>query len=370
MSILEQYARKTIYSRDKGMTAKVALFPLYLISLLYRGGVMARTFLYKQGIFRKEKLPCTVISIGNITAGGTGKTPVVQYLAQFLVEKGKKPAILSRGYKRKSGKKVQVLSEREGPPLQWEETGDEPCLLFKKLMTVPVIVGKDRVYSGRHALRLFCPDALLLDDGFQHLRIERDIDIVVIDAQSGFGNGHMLPRGSLRESLKGLDRADLILLNKGTDPDDEQRLEKEVRKWNAAAPIFFSRYRVTSVLALKGGEKYSPEFLKGRKVMALCGIANPGYFHTLLIQLGAKIVSEFSFPDHYHYTSLDLLRIKEKSAGCELIITTEKDGVKLKQKTFETLPLFMLEVTLEVMREREFQEYLLRVVTQKGSTGK
>jgi len=368
MSILEQYLQRIIYSRDRSMITQITFFPLYLLSLLYRCGVTARLFFYQHGIFSKEKLPCTVISVGNITAGGTGKTPVVHYLAQFLVSKGKRPVILSRGYKSKGEEKIQVLSGDEGSLPSWEETGDEPYLLAKELRTVPVIVGRDRVYTGRHALKVFSPDTLLLDDGFQHLRLERDMDMVVIDVQNGFGNGHLLPRGPLREPLKGLDRAGLILLNKGTDPDDEHRLEKEVRKWNATAPIFFSRYRVTGVSGLKEGEVYPPEFIKGKKVMALSGIANPVYFHSLLTQLGAEIVSELSLPDHYHYTSQDLMRIEEKSGGSELIVTTEKDGIKLRQKTFENLPLFMLKVVLEIRKEDELQGYLLGVETPQGNT--
>jgi tetraacyldisaccharide 4'-kinase len=370
MNFLEQYARKVMYSQERETITKITLFPLYLLSWFYQWALMVRLFLYRLGIFKREKLSCAVISIGNITVGGTGKTPLVQSLAQFLVEKGKKPVILSRGYKGRGKQRIQVLSGRGDTLPRWEETGDEPYLLAKKLMTVPVIVGKDRVYSGKYALRLFSPDVLLLDDGFQHFRLKRDIDIVVIDAQNGFGNGHVLPRGPLREPLRGLGRADLILLNKVTDSGDCYRLEREIRRRNATAPIFFSHYKAVGVSSLKEGEGYPPEFLKGRKVMALSGIANPRYFHFLLIQLGAEIVSELSFPDHHHYAPQDLIPIKEKSLGSELIITTEKDGVKLKEKTFENLPLFVLEVALQVTREEEFKEYLLQVVTQKGDTGR
>jgi tetraacyldisaccharide 4'-kinase len=370
MSVLKEYASKVITCQDKGMKIKITLFPFYLLSLLYQWGVNVRIFLYDQGIFRKERIPCSVISVGNLTVGGTGKTPTVEYIAQFLKEKGRRPVILTRGYKRKSKDKIQMLSPQEGLRSGCEEVGDEPLFLFKKLLTVPVVVGKDRVCSGRLALKEFSPDALLLDDGFQYLKMERDLNIVIVDVQSGFGNGYLLPRGILREPLKGLARADLILLNKGSSPDDYLRLEKEVRRWNATAPIFYSRYRTVALSGLREGEKYPLEFLKGKKVTALCGIANPQYFHFLITNLGAVITSKISFPDHQYYSLRDLLLIKEESQGGELIVTTEKDGVKLKQKIFENLPLFMLEVALEVTREGEFQEYLLRVVTQKSNTSR
>jgi tetraacyldisaccharide 4'-kinase len=362
MSLLEQYANRVIHSRDRRILTRVILFPLSLLSLLYRVGVQIRFFLYDHGILKKERLPCTVISVGNITVGGTGKTPVVQYLARFLTGKGRKPVILSRGYKGKVRGKVQVLSGSTGPLPGWEEAGDEPFLLAKKLKTVAVVVGKDRVYAGRHALRMFSPDTLLLDDGFQHLKMERDIDIVVIDVQNGFGNGSLLPRGTLREPLKSLARADLILLNKGSIPDDYRKLEQEVRMWNGTAPVFYSSYRAESVWCLKTGEKHSPEFLKGKKLMAFSGIANPRYFHLLLTRLGAEVISHLPFPDHHSYTAQDLPCIMQKSQGSDLIITTEKDGVKLKQKVFENLPLFMLEVSLEVSREKEFQDCLLNMM--------
>ena len=362
MSLLEQYAIRVIHSRDRRILTRVILFPLYLLSLLYRVGVQIRFFLYDHGILKKERLPCTVISVGNITVGGTGKTPVVQYLARFLTGRGRKLVILSRGYKRKVRGKVQVLSGNAGPLPGWEEAGDEPFLLAKKLKTVPVVVGKDRAYAGRHALRMFSPDTLLLDDGFQHLKMERDIDIVVIDVQNGFGDGSLLPRGTLREPLKSLARADLILLNKGSVPDHYRKLEQEVRRWNGTAPIFQCSYRAESVCCLKTGEKHSPDFLKGKKLMAFSGIANPRYFHLLLTRLGAEVISHLPFPDHHSYTAQDLPCIIQKSQGSDLIITTEKDGVKLKQKVFENLPLFMLEVSLEISREKEFQDCLLHMM--------
>jgi tetraacyldisaccharide 4'-kinase len=365
MSVFERYGSKIIYCQDKGMRTEIILFPFMLLSILYQWGVRLRIFLYNQGILRKERLPCTVISVGNLTVGGTGKTPTVQYIAQFLKEEGKNPVILSRGYKGKIKGKVQALSSGGGFLPGYGKVGDEPLLLFQKLVTVPVVVGKDRMYTGRYALKEFSPDALLLDDGFQYLKMVRDCNIVVIDVQNGFGNGHVLPRGILREPVKALQRADLVLLNKGSSSDDYLRLEKEIRKWNVAAPIFFSGYQIVSISGLKEGEKYPPEFLQGKKVMTLSGIANPRYFHLLLTQLGAEIVSEISFPDHHFYSLEDLPFIREKSKGVELIITTEKDGIKLRQKMFENLPLFMVEVVLKVSREEEFKHYLLSVLWKK-----
>lgn len=363
MNFIEERLLEIFYNQEEQILKKVIFFPLTLISLFYRSVLILKIFCYRFGIFKRERLPCSVISIGNITVGGTGKTTLVQYLAKLLLEKGFKPVILSRGYKSKGYEKVKILV-KEASFFSWEETGDEPYLLFKKLPEVPVISGKDRVSSGKEAIKLFSPDCLLLDDGFQYLKLKRDLDIVLIDVQCGFGNGRMLPRGPLREPLKSLERADLILLNKITDMKEVLKIEREVRRWNTKAPIFFAYYRIEGILSLKDDVRHNPNFLKGKKVTALSGIANPKYFHFLIQQGGAEIVSKLVFPDHYHYCTSDLPQIQEKSCGSELIITTEKDGIKLKQKIFENLPLFVLEVALEIDREDEFQDYVFKAVSK------
>jgi len=335
------------------------LFPLYLLSLPYGGAVCARSLFYSLGLLKTRTLPCPVISIGNITVGGTGKTPLVMALAKGLTDRGISVAILSRGYK---GKRISepVVSDGKSIFLSPEESGDEPFLMAKACQGIPVLVGKNRFTNGRIALDRFGVKGLLLDDGYQHLPLYRNINILLIDSHIGFGDHGLLPRGILREPLSHLRRADLFLLTKVENPQTIQPLEKKIHEIHPSPQVFHSHYEPVSLVSPKDEEE-ELDSLKGREILALSGVANPGYFSSMLRKCGAKIVGEAIFPDHHVYTSEDLSSIEEKSKRADCIVTTEKDMVKLKQLNIHHLPIRALRIEVKIWEEKEFYQRVMKI---------
>jgi len=347
-----------LYRKEKTLGERILLFPLYLFSLPYGWAVRTRSLSYSLKLLKTKTLPCPVISVGNITVGGTGKTPLVMAIAEGLMNRGISTAILSRGYGG-TGTSEPVVSDGRRLFLSPQESGDEPFLMARVCKGVPVLVGKDRFKNGRIALRQFGIKALLLDDGYQHLPLRRDLDILLIDATVGFGDQNLLPRGILREPLSHLRRAHLFLLTKVTDPERCQPLEKKIQEIHPRAPVFHSRYQPTK-LVNPIGEEEELDSLKGKRIVALSGIANPDYFSSLLRERGAEIVSEAIFPDHHSYGSKDLSFVREKSKGADWIVTTEKDMLKLRQLGIDHLPIRALRIEMKIWEEEAFFK---RIVT-------
>jgi tetraacyldisaccharide 4'-kinase len=283
---------------------------------------------------KPAKLPYKVISIGNITLGGTGKTPAVIALAEEAKRRGFQPCILTRGYKGKA-KGPCFVTKGEKPLLDVSQAGDEAYLMSETLSGVPVIKCADRYEGGMFALNsqlltLNSQLIFILDDGFQHWQLHRDKDIVLIDATNPFDNGKIFPEGRLREPLSALMRADIIVLSKA-DMADEKRISacmSKIKRYNSDAPIFTSSHK-PAVLISASGEAESIDTLKERRVYAFSGIANPSHFEALLTSMGVKIVKSKRFRDHHHYQQVDIDKIINE-AGKMDIITTEKDMVKLK----------------------------------------
>jgi tetraacyldisaccharide 4'-kinase len=348
-----------LYQKEKSFEERMVLFPLYLLSLPYEGVVRARSLFYSLGLSKTKALPCPVISVGNITVGGTGKTPLVMAIAKGLMNRGIHVAILSRGYK---GKKAAepVVSDGKTIFLSPEESGDEPFLMAQVCKEIPVLVGKDRFLNGRIALQRFGVKGMLLDDGFQHLPLYRDINILLIDSHIGFGDHTLLPRGVLREPLSHLRRADLFLLTKVEDPETCQPLEEKIHEIHPSSPVFHSHYEPVSLVG-PHEEQEELHTLKGKKILALSGIANTNYFTSLLRKCGMKIVREAIFPDHYLYTTKDLSSIKEKSKRVDCIVTTEKDMVKLKKLPIGHLPLRALRIEVKIWEEKEFYQRVTEI---------
>jgi tetraacyldisaccharide 4'-kinase len=338
-----------LYRKEKTLGERIILFPLYLLSLPYGWAVRLRSLFYSLKLLRTKTLPCPVISVGNITVGGTGKTPLVMTLAKGLRDRGISIAILSRGYKR-TKTSGPVVSDGKNLFLSVEESGDEPCLMAQVCKGIPVLVGKDRFENGRVALEQFGMKGLLLDDGYQYLPLHRDLDILLIDSTFGFGDHHLLPRGILREPLSHLRRAHLFLLTKVEDPETCRPLEKKIHEIHPRAQVFHSHYQPMSLVDAKG-EQEELDSLKGKKILALSGIANPGHFSSLLRKCGAEIVSEAIFPDHHFYKAKDLSSIKEKNRGVDLIVTTEKDMLKLRKLGIDPLPIRALRVEMRIWEE-------------------
>jgi tetraacyldisaccharide 4'-kinase len=348
-----------LYQKEKPFWTRVLLFPIYLLSLPYGVVVRIRTLFYSLGLLKTKYLPCPVISAGNITVGGTGKTPFVMALARGLIERGISVAILSRGYK---GRKTSgpLVSNGKNILLSPGESGDEPFLMAQTLKGIPVLVGKDRFENGQVALQRFGVCGLLLDDGYQHLRLHRDLNILLIDSQIGFGDHYLLPRGILREPLSHLCRAHLFLLTKVEWPETCQQLEAKLHEINPSSKVFHSHYEPLGLISPEGKweELHS---LQGKRALAFSGIANPSYFSSLLRRCGMTIVKEVVFSDHHFYTAKDLTSIREKVKEVDWVVTTEKDMVKLKMLNIDHLPIRALRIELKIWEEEEFYKKVMEV---------
>src|SRR5437016_325527 len=333
-------ARMTSFQRAERLLAVgdrtpggVLLVPLIPLSYLYGLAMRGRAALYARGLLRQQILPCRVISVGNLTVGGTGKTPVVIALAAALRDCGRMVGVISRGYKRRSG--TSILEISDGRTLRGHpgDSGDEPFLIAQRCPGVPVAVGADRPLVGRYLVDRFDLDTLVLDDGFQHLALRRDMDILVLDASAPFGNGYLLPRGRLREPLSAMDRASAVLVTRASQAQRLDELKATVRAAAPAVPIWITDFAPSAVVQVGGATAAEPSVLKGERVLAVSGIGNPESFRRLLAAVGATVVDHCVFADHHAYSQDDLGRIRRSAAqaGVDRIVTTEKDAVKLTQ---------------------------------------
>lgn len=348
-----------LYQQEKPFWMKVLLFPLYLLSIPYGGAVRLKTFSYSLGLRNPKRLLCPVISVGNITVGGTGKTPLVMELAKGLMQRGIPVAILSRGYKGKQTSKP-LVSDGQTLFLSPEESGDEPFLMAKSLKGIPVLVGKDRFSNGQVVLQRFGVRGLLLDDGYQHLRLYRDLNILLIDSHIGFGDHHLLPRGILREPLVHLRRAHLFILTKVENHEACKPLREKLHQAHPSLPVFHSHYSPRGLISPRGEWEGLDPF-RGKKALALSGIANPEYFSFLLRKCGMEIVSEAIFPDHHRFSNKDLASIEKRSKEVDWIVTTEKDMVKLKNLNIDFLPLRALRIEMKIWEEEDFYKRVMEV---------
>lgn len=332
----------------------------YLLSLPYGGAVRTRNRLFDVGVLRQEKIGCPVVSVGNLTVGGTGKTPMVMLLAGLLRKWGLRPAVLSRGYGGKSRSGVLVVSDGRSVLAGPEEAGDEPVLIARRLRDVPVLAGPKRVITGRYALEHFDIDAILLDDGFQHRYLARDLDIVLLDSRQPLGNGFVLPRGPLREYPSALERAGLIAFTRSEDgaaPPVDGRLSAILSR----RPSLRTRIRPTALIGPEGTEQ-PLSVLAGKRVFAFAGIAQPDSFPQTLEDLGGVIAGFRAFPDHHRYTAEDLGRIEQDAglARADVVLATEKDLVKLQGLPRALSRLFALAVETEILEGADGLEAALR----------
>jgi len=334
---------------------------------LYYLGLSAMKFL---ALKNQKRLPFRVISIGNITLGGTGKTPAAIAVAEEAKKRGFRPVILTRGYKG-TAQGPCFVTKGDKPLLTAEQAGDEPLLMAERLTGVPIVKGSDRYEAGMFAIRelsiqhsaselsLSVPPKpqppipiFILDDGFQHWKLFRDRDIVLIDSRNPFGNRKLFPAGRLREPLTALNRADVIMITKAERED--AGLVAEIRKYNKHAPIFFSVHRVVAVRS-GSGEKKPPDRLRGRKVFCFCGLADPESFGNSVAASGAEVAGMKAYRDHHLYCQQDVAEIVKEcgSSGASWIITTEKDFVKLRNLD---LPENILIIEITFIADRPFFE--------------
>lgn len=315
-------------------------------TLAYRGGLALRRAAYASGMLRTRSLPCPVVAVGNLTVGGTGKTPLVELIARTLTAQGKRVVILSRGYGRRRNQPIDVVSDGVRLLLTAQEAGDEPLLLARRLRGVPVVVGHDRFRAGTEAVARFSPDTLLLDDGFQQMRLHKDVEVVCLDALAPWGRGGLLPQGTLREPPYALARADLLVLTHATSCPDLSRVQVELRTWAPAAPVALGAYEAEGVEDVRSGALQPLAVLGHRPVLAFAGIAVPESFRATLSELGVAPRAFLAFPDHHPYDRADVLTLegRARAAGAEVLLTTEKDAVRLPLAG--TMPLWALHVRL------------------------
>jgi len=342
---------------------------LYGLSRIYGIGARLRARGFERGIFAEHRLPCPVISVGNLTTGGSGKTPMTLYLAQMLGELGLQPVIISRGYKGRMEKAGGEVSNGRDVLMDWAQAGDEPIMLASQLAHIPVLVGADRCAMGRYAISRFSPDLILLDDAFQHRRLYRDINLLLVDAGTGFGNGHLLPRGILREPLEALGRADIVVITGTEKPGDD--IEALISRKKPDIPIF----RAVSVPFVYGMAKSDadhplalavpdcPEdfgFFKQCRVLGFSGIARNQAFKHMIAGMAADVVEFLEFPDHHAYTSGELKQIARRAVtvGADCIVTTQKDFVRIRDRARFPVNLAVIGLHLDFGEaHRDFAAY-------------
>ncbi|MFQ5456317.1 MAG: tetraacyldisaccharide 4'-kinase [Nitrospirota bacterium] len=328
--------KKVLYSNEKELFWNILLSPLFLLSLIYLRLLHLRLFLYRRGIFFKTKeLRSKVLSVGNLTLGGTGKTPIVIYLAEQLHNKGKRVGIISRGYKGKE-KRVVLISDGKGVLSDPSSAGEEPYLIAARVKDIAVATGSDRFMAGNLIIKEADSDIIIMDDGFQHISLNRDIDILLIDATNPFGNGYLIPRGILREPLSCIKRASAIMITRMDSINNERVLKsiiRDIKRYNKSAPIFKIWFRPAKLINLVTNKERGIELLKGKSIIAVSGIGNPEAFISGLVKSGVSQVFDMTYPDHYIYKRVDINDIKEVAGrqSVDLIITTEKDAVKIKE---------------------------------------
>lgn len=316
----------------------------------------ARNRLYDKGVFDSFDLGAKTISVGNITTGGTGKTPLVAYIAKYLIGTGEIVCILTRGYGRSDPKKRILVSDGQGILATPEEAGDEPFELAKKLNGKAIIIADaDRVSAGEWAMREFGVTRFMLDDGFQHRRVKRDLDIVCIDATNPFWGGAMLPAGRLREPLANLARADVIVITRSDLVDDISNLKSEIADLAPEARIFTAQNR-SQIVDLKTGSEVSAS---EKAVLAFCGLGNPDGFFKQVALVGIEVLSSRPYRDHYRYTESDIhdLENEARRVGAECLLTTAKDAVKLSNFKIQ-MPVLIMEINVEIDNAAAFSAML------------
>jgi tetraacyldisaccharide 4'-kinase len=367
---IETFVLEVIFEERRGTGAALMRAFLYACSKLFQVAIKIRRFLYNARILRDSTLGVQVIAIGNLTVGGTGKTPVVEKFARELRDQGRNVAILSRGYRSKPPPLHKTLLDRilfradTTPPrvvsdgksllLDSETAGDEPYMLASNLKDVVVLVDKDRVKAGRYAIEKFGCDTLLLDDGFQYWKLAgRRQDIVLVDRQQPFGNESLLPRGTLREPPSHLARASVIFITKSDGNTGE--LRARIAQLNSTAGIIECVHSPLYLEDVFTGQRQELNTIQGRKVASLSGIAQPESFEKSLVKIGAELVYSKRFADHHRFSQQEILNAinRGKKRQAEIIITTQKDAVRFPKIDRRDLPFYFMRVEIKIVSGAE-----------------
>lgn len=351
---------------------------LEALSIGYGTAVSLRRSLYEKGLLPRYRLPCFVISVGNITVGGTGKTPMVMRIANLLTNHGFRVAVLSRGYGGGAETAGTIVSDGNGMIREARLAGDEPALIGRSCPGVPVLAGKNRIDSGKLACERFHPDCIVLDDGFQHLALDRDVDLVLLDARHPTGNGHLLPRGPLREPLAALRSADAFVLTRNGPASDIAMPTLDISL--LGKPFFRSNHRevirglvhpgqAIDSLPVAGESDSNLGRISGRRVYRFSGIADNTRVDASIEKIGAIIVGKMDFRDHHFYDDPEIASIEAEARRChaEMLLTTEKDAVRLMGWAAFSIPLGIVGIVLEMIPEDRlaFETWLLNLARAK-----
>jgi len=357
------YLLSVIDGTRRGPVSSLVRGTLGSLAYVYAGSLKLFLLPYRIGIRRQARLPCPVISVGNLTVGGTGKTPMTRHVCEILLRHQIKPCVLIRGYRGASEHGAEVVSSPQRIELTQQEAGDEGHLLASLLPGVPVIAGKDRRVTGALGYDRFKPDVFVLDDGMQFYQLHRDLDVVLLDAQRPFDNGWTFPRGLLREPPSHLRRAGCIVITNGDKaaPESVESTRLTATKLSPGHPVLTAKLTARSLNALDRSHSLPSEWLKGRKAAVLSAIGNPESFARQVANLGALVVHRVDFTDHHEVTVGELNEVIEAAcgAGAEAIIVTEKDAVKLPP-LMRPIPFYALAVTMTVDDKAAFERILLK----------
>ena len=370
---MKDYLYTIITGRRTGIIPPLLIGLLAPLSYIYVVVIKTRGWLYDCGLLKQKQLPCRVISVGNIVAGGTGKTPVVIWIAKYLQNEGFQVAILLRGYGREDHHSTLVVSDGKQILTPLTESGDEARMIARKLPGIPVVVGKDRYTAGLAVIQLWrhTEGVLILDDGFQQRQLARDLDIVTIDSTQPFGTGKLLPAGTLREPKTALKRTDILLLTR-TDLTAESI---DFEQFGQGKQVFQTCHLPMRLYQLNTGEECALDLLEGQRILAVCGIGNPEAFAGTLRQFEPKTVELLAFPDHHPYSLADLndIGIRAHDVGANIVVTTEKDSQKLEAFAAatefslpESVQFFVLEIELEIRTNPETLKKQLRQVAAES----
>jgi tetraacyldisaccharide 4'-kinase len=344
---------------------------LALLSGGYRAALAVRERAYRWRLLHTGRLPCPVVSVGNVTVGGSGKTPLVEAIALTMQELGAVPAVVSRGYGRVT-RGVHVVADRESVRADARTAGDEPLLLAERLPGVAVVVGENRHEAGRVAVERLGATALVLDDGFQHRTLAKDLEILVVQGRAPWGNARVFPRGMLREPLAGLSRAHAIVVTNPGGAGPVEAVTATVRRFNPTAAVLAASYHHQDAIETQSGRRVPVAELTGRRLMAFAGLGSPQGFGDTLDAAGIRRVAFAEFPDHHWFTPADLRELVRdaRTAGAQGLITTEKDWVRLRDLPPSPMPLWVLPVRLVLDSGQDIWSRLLAGVLAASPLGR
>lgn len=378
-----QYLIQLSRGEDNGILDWCVLAFLRVLSVLYEAGVRLKLFCYNSGLIPRTKLDCCVISIGNITVGGTGKTPTAQKVALMIQKLGYRVVILNRGYRSHWEEKIGVVSDGKKIYMTAYEAGDEAFLMAKQLPGIPVVIGKERAITGQFAVDKFKAEVIILDDGYQHWQLYRDLDVVLVDTLNMFGNGCILPRGTLREPLSNLSRAGLFLLTKcdQSSPISRATLCDTLHKYAPAAPIAESIHKPCDYIEIADWYKNDMsralplEALRGKHVMVFSAIGNPSSFEQTMTAEGLNIVEAIRYPDHHDYGMVEMQYIMDRaiSKGVKALVTTGKDAVKIPTEFIylhREVPLYILDMEIQITSGEKAFEDTIKAAIKKEKPAK